>query len=332
MADFNNTMGVTEGLDELNNLKNNHGHDAPEEGATLSGGDITHVPVAPVTETNVSAAINEVGGMVAEGRIHVPVRQTVLQGKKDYATDNSTFLIAVVAQLKIQLLATEVPLRCTIADGLNDNGEINYVFSFTEDIAEAWTLPPNKSFLQLFIEYDPVTKAKTFGYTELETAYTKPGVPALDQHWFDEGNLSIMQRWNGSAWEKKIRLMVGEAVTGASSITSVIAYAVKGQYDSGWFPVAANQNYTRNHNIGTKISDGFYNQFYFSLDAAGVDSSFTHGIHVWPDNTELGHFAREDAANNARIYIKFGFGNRVQFYRSASRTTGYYRILIKRSW
>jgi hypothetical protein len=278
MADFTNTTGVTQGLDQLNNLKNNHGHDAPEEGATLSGGNITHVPVAPVTETNVSAAINEVGSMVAEGKIHVPVRQTVLQGKKDYTTDNSTFLISVAAQLKIQLLATEVPLRCTIADGFDDNGEINYVFSFTEDIAEAWTLPANKAFLQLFIEYDPVTKAKTFGYTELETVYTKPGVPVLDQHWFDEGNLSIMQRWNGSAWEKKIRLMVGECVTGASSITSVIAYALKGKYNSPITAITTNQTYNLSSNLGVLPKDIKYFIYENANKTGKITSGFVDGV------------------------------------------------------
>ena len=68
-------------------------------------------------------------------------------------------------------------------------------------------------------------------------------------HWFDLSTMT-MKVWNGSAWVPKQRVFIGEAVTDGSGVTSVITYALQGRYSSGRFPVTANTNYTKSHNIG----------------------------------------------------------------------------------
>jgi hypothetical protein len=178
-------------------------------------------------------------------------RQMVWQGIKYYLTDNSGFLVAISGQLKITLLATAVPFIFTIADGYDKTkGQIDYIFGIDSDVIGAWTLPPNKAFLQLWIEYNPTTKAVTYGYSELPWAWNYPGSPSVDQHWTDIENTWITQRWDGEKWEKKIRLAVGECATGASSVSSVIAYAVKRQYCNGVFVIANNQTYNKPANLG----------------------------------------------------------------------------------
>lgn len=46
------------------------------------------------------------------------------------------------------------------------------------------------------------------------------------------------------------RLFVGEAVTGAATVSSVVNYALRGEYDSNTFSAAVDTTYTKNHNIG----------------------------------------------------------------------------------
>ncbi len=48
------------------------------------------------------------------------------------------------------------------------------------------------------------------------------------------------------------RVYVGECATGASSVSSVVNYALKGRYFSGRFPIAASTGYAKAHNIGTE--------------------------------------------------------------------------------
>lgn len=222
-----------------------HDHDpeAPGRGGRIKARYIKNEPNNGLSSENVQNAINELKGLVDLGRVHVPVRQTVLQGKYDYNERRPAFISEVAGQLKLNLWATEVPLVCTICDGFDVFGQKDYVFAFTQDVPEAWTLPANKSFLQLYIEYDLVTKTATFGYTEVLSVWDYPSSPTIDMHWCDKDNLWIMQRWNGTTWEKKYRLMVGECSTGANSVINVICYALRGEYDSGWFNVGTSAEY-----------------------------------------------------------------------------------------
>lgn len=73
---------------------------------------------------------------------------------------------------------------------------------------------------------------------------------ATGQHWFDLSTMQ-MKRWSGSAWETKQRVFVGEAVTDGSGVTSVVSYALRGEYVPARFTVAASTNITKSHNIGT---------------------------------------------------------------------------------
>lgn len=140
-----------------------------------------------------------------------------------------------------------------------------------------------------------------------------------------------MKVYNGSSWDEKQRVFLGEAVTGASSVTSVITYALQGRYDSDWFSVSANTNYTKDHNIGIYIPDGLNVQFYFSPNGDNADASYA-GDHVNSGGNVYNHYNRENVANITRNKIKLGFLTYTQTYRSTAYTNGYYRITINRMW
>ena len=227
---------------------------AVEGSGSFDGGGNVEIITTPAGVTSLidglatQEAVDEL-----KGRAHVPKRQTVLQGKMNYSANGAAFIDLVTGQLKLNLLATEVPLICTIADGFDIlYGQKDYIFGFNQDVIEAWALPANKSFLQLYIEYDPTTKTASFGYTEHKTQYSNPSSPVVGQHWFDKDNLFIMQQWNGTAWDKKLRLFVGEATTDASSVTSVTCYAIQGSSVVISNVLAADQVQTLSHNLGRK--------------------------------------------------------------------------------
>ena len=93
------------------------------------------------------------------------------------------------------------------------------------------------------------------GSSTLEPVYdfVAPSSPATDQHWFDLSCMK-MKRWDGSAWEEKDRIFIGEAVTDATSVTSVVSYALRGLFVSDVLSVTYNTTYDINSNLGIEHS------------------------------------------------------------------------------
>jgi hypothetical protein len=334
MAILTTTTGPQEAIDYINGKFDKtvgHSHDDTDEnGGQIDSQNIKNTPNGDITATNTQEAINQIASFTSLGRVHVPVRQTVLSG---ITTNGIADFLQIGTGLSINLLASATPLILAFAYGFDTKyGQIDYVSSITSDQTAFWSnLPANKSFIQLYIDRNLSTGVLTGGYTERETAY---GIapPHFDtQHWYDYSNTTFMKVSNGTSWSNVQRIMVGECVTGASTVTNVICYAMQGKYDSGWFPVAANTNYTKNHNIGIKIPDGLHVQFYFSMDAAGNDASFAHDLFTY-EAADYGHYIVENVAQNTRNQIKFGFRQNIQNYRGTGRASGYYRVCIKRTW
>jgi hypothetical protein len=305
-----------------------HDHDpvSPGRGGQIKASYIKNEPNNGLSSNNVQGAINELKGLVDLGRIHVPVRQTVLQGKFDYNTRQPVFISEVPGQLKLNLWASEVPLVCTICDGYDIYGQKDYVFAFTQDVPEAWTLPANKSFLQLYIEYNPTTKTATFGYTEVLSVWDYPSAPTIDMHWIDKDNLWIVQQWNGTAWENKQRVFVGECTTDASSVTSVTCYAIQGKYDSGWFAVSIDQEIAKSCNV-----DGEYLIWGYMRDSEEhKEILIDHFSYNVPSS--LGAMLTK---LNKTIYLRTGKQGLAQFLDGSTPypygfTTGQARIFAKR--
>lgn len=234
-----------------------HKRGAPGQGADLEAEDIGVVPPEGMTSDLLQPLVYEFKSLIDLGRIHLERRQTTLQGVYDHNEGRPLYLSEVPGQLQVRIIATsDIPAIFSISGG-NDPvfGEINYIISYTE-ITPAWTLPPNKSFLQLYIEYNPVTKTVSYGYTELETQYESRPYSGISngQHFYDRHATNKMYVYNSdtSSWEPVVRLMVGEAVTGASTVTDVFAYAINGRYKSPRLAVAQGFPNIINHNLGCR--------------------------------------------------------------------------------
>jgi hypothetical protein len=260
MSDWNLGLDPTPatGTDpvEAMNRINFHDHSGVGKGEPISAENIVTAPAGDLTSVNQAGVNAELNVLANLGRVHVPVRQTVLSGHIDPATNLPAFLVAG-SGLSINILASSTPLIIAFAYNLNKLfGQIDFVKSIDQDIPSAWSaLPPNQT-CYLYVDRNIDTGVLTYGYSLFAPVYQNlaPETPSTDQHWFDL-NSYYMKRWNGTAWENKQRVFVGECTTNADSVTSVVCYAIQGKYDSGWFAVGANQEYSKNYNIGSGLDD-----------------------------------------------------------------------------
>jgi hypothetical protein len=242
---------------EATNRINLHTHTGnPGEGDQIDSVNVINTPAGDITADNTQAAINELNVLANLGRTHVPVRQTVLSGLTDILTGLPIYLIST-SGFSVNILALTTPLIIAFAYNFDPIfGQLDYIGSITEDVPSAWSALPANQTCYLYVNRNIETGVLSYGYSLLAPVYEKlpPGTPTADQHWFDL-NTFYMKRWSGTAWDVKQRVFVGECTTDASSVTSVICYAIQGKYDSGWFAVGANQEYSKNYNIGRSLDD-----------------------------------------------------------------------------
>jgi len=87
----------------------------------------------------------------------------------------------------------------------------------------------------LFVNRNTSTGALTYGATTLQPITQQGGTTSVvnGQYTFRTDQM-VMYLGNGTTASPVQALFVGEAVTGASSVTSVVNYALLGAYDSGW--------------------------------------------------------------------------------------------------
>ena len=168
----------------------------------------------------------------------------------------------------------------------------------------------------------------TFGSTDLAPIYSAlpPATPATGQHWFNIP-FSEMLRWNGTMWEKYNRIFIGEATTGTSSVTSVRNYAMRGVYDSGWFAVSADTQYTKDHNLGLLPVD-------LQLYGATAISppADVHQVAFFNDGTD-GYGGQVGAITEVDLKINAASGFDYPLsYLGSSATSGFYRVIARRGW
>lgn len=158
-----------------------------------------------------------------------PVRQTVAFGPDTSGAPN--FLPASGGSLTLtgQNVTTGLPLVISAAQGYNKEGTIDVNYTFTTN--PVWASLTASSTLYLYVN----TATGATGFTTLVPIYQYGGTPATTsgQFTFNYGTM-MGYMGNGTTAPATPIVFVGEVVTGASTITSTIAYAYNGFYDSGF--------------------------------------------------------------------------------------------------
>ena len=165
-----------------------------------------------------------------------PVRQTVaggpvlLTGGAGPGAPNLLPATAASLGIATQNVSSSYPLVVTAADGFGAGGPVDLVGSSTSNVS--WTGLTASSTLYLYVLVNP-DGTLTPGFTALAPIYQFGGSPAstLNQFTF---NIGEMRGYfgNGSTAPQASLVFVGQVVTGSSSVTSAIAYAYNGYYES----------------------------------------------------------------------------------------------------
>lgn len=173
--------------------------------------------------------------------VAVPVRQTVLKSVVD--TAGLPTFITVGTGLAVNIAATAVPIEIAAAYGTADRkGTISAdttIGSLTANV---------NNYLYAEVAEDG---SCTLGATVLAPVYQWGGTYSTTnlQSTYNIQEMT-MKVGNGSASAQAWRVFVGEALCGASTVTSVVNYALMARYDSGDFTWARTTNYLKSHNIG----------------------------------------------------------------------------------
>lgn len=290
-----------------------HGGGITVQGAanyTFASGD--RALVEAITTTTFYVTVEKKSGTsVTEPEATPSDRQTVLSG----AVDSSGFA-AFGGSVGSATLTTATTLKATCMAG----GDSNRIGSITN---AAFTSPSGNGtgFMHLEIGSDG---SVTTGVSGLPWIYQHGGTPSTvnGQHTVNraEGKVYV---GNGSTASQVYRVAIGECphTSGAWSGT-IVWYALRGLYDSGWFAVSAVSSYAKAWNLGALP---LHYEMFFSADASG-----TYQIHPI-DRTPAGAAIGFTMTANSRNSTTLTTSNSVAFNTSDSAvTSGYYRLIARK--
>ncbi len=205
--------------------------------------------------------INPTTGVSIATAKPLPKRQAVLSSLID--ANGFPVFLTTAASLNLPILATAVPLRLSAANGYDANGQVDRLGSATADTT---LLLPNGATSFIYADVSSLG-VLTFGYTSLLPVYQRSGAYAVTAGQFTFNTVEMVGKvGNGAAAVQTYRVFLGEAVTSAGAVTSVVNYALNREYQSAVTAVpAVNSNTNFNSNLG-----------------------FTAGVDAWMDLINAG--------------------------------------------
>jgi hypothetical protein len=208
-------------------------------GTTQTAGDNTTYLATDAFVTTAVAGITDV--------LSVQVRQTVSTGPVSTSGLPTLFPgTSSSLSLATQNVSSTVPLVANAAQGYNASGAVNYAFMATSNVTWSSLSASNVNYL-----YINASNGAT-GHTTIQPLYQFGGTPAVTSGQFTF-NISQMTGYlgNGTAAVATPIVFVGEAVAGASTITSTVAYAYNGMYTSPLQAIpSSSSSLSLNHNLG----------------------------------------------------------------------------------
>ncbi len=259
-------------------------------------------------------------------------RQTVLNGSID--TNGLPNALSIGSGLAVTLTASSTPFLLSFASGFDGNGQIDYAGQINSNQTFSSLTASTTCFL--YVDRNSSTGALTLGFSTLTPIYSRatPTSPSTDQHWFSPAAY-VMQRWNGSAWVAVQRVFVGEAVTGASTVTSVDTYAYSGLFATGWFAVTVSTNYSKKHYLGMTLADAnALVSVFTSTSATGTSDVTIAPTYVSNMATFYGYLPKSTLINSRQGFGFFTGNGGVHFDNGSGGwvTSSYYNIIYKRGW
>jgi hypothetical protein len=200
----------------------------------------------------------------------------------------------------------------TFADGFEEGTQLNHGVSTTNFLE--WNLGSSLSTnakYYLYVEYDENTQALTTGSTEVAPTYSfqRPVNPTSGTYWYPIDHRQRGEYYDGSSWNKVLRVYVGEAHTnGSGVVTDVYTYAYQGRYVSdAQQGIEDGGALVYTHNMGTHLLDIQYIAR-FNTAAEGYDV----GDEIVFSGTHNNAFVTHNRANRRQSVFAMrdtGLGN-----------------------
>lgn len=265
-------------------------------------------------------------------------RQTVIAGPLS-AAGLPTFLPATSGSLNLstQNLTGSTPLVATSGTGWSATTglQVNQLGLSTANLT--WTGLTNGSTNYLYVTI--TSGVLTTGFTTLVPIYQWGAAPAVTNNQFTF-NISQMQGFmgNGATAPASNIVFVGEAVASAGTITSTVAYAYNGLYDSGFIATlpGAGTFTSKNSNLGV-IPD----LLLFQVQNITNEAGFVTGDTTTLIQVNNGSAVTPVQPTATRNTVGFTSGSSTAFDGNNKTTGGFftltganwsYRVMAKRGW
>jgi hypothetical protein len=262
-----------------------------------------------------------------------PTRQTVNSGP--ITTGGApNFFSATYASLSPATVnvTSSAPLVVNAAGGWNATGPNNLFGSSTSNLTWTGLTASGTDYLYVTVA---TNGALTTGFTTLVPIYEFYGTPSATNNQYTFV-ISTMTGYmgNGSTAPQVYDVFVGQMVAGSSTITSTVAYAYNGYYDSGFtatLPTSGNTSFT--HNLGLTPSV----QPSLILQCITNNNNYVVGdqlINVIPDVAASLWYATWDNALTAGFAVAGGWETVGKTGSAAALTAAdwEYRLVVSRGW
>jgi len=266
-------------------------------------------------------------------------RQATLVGSVD--SNGQPNALTTPGGLSVTLNASSTtPYIVSFAEGFdNTGGALDYVGAFTSNQAIA-VLANTTNYIYIQRNSLGVLSANFASQAPIYSRVA-PSSPATGQHWFNtspSGNTSAGQRgmtmysWSGSVWVANQRVFIGEAVTNASVVTSLINYAYQRRYQSAWTAATAANNINFNHNLGMTLAEAEASVSFFGRQNSSSPQLLCPSYYLSNTGDQFGLFCNI-AVDNPRLNQNNYVGaNGFFFNGSAWITSGDLMMCVNSGW
>lgn len=252
------------------------------------------------------------------------VRQTVQYSLVD--TNGFPNYITIGTGLSVNIAATAVNIAINAAGGKSALDRVGTISADT-------TISSLTASSTLYLYADiAVGGAVTLGFTTLAPIYSFGGTPSIvnGQFTFNIGEMTGYLG-NGTTAPQAWRVYIGEAVTNATNVTSVVNYALNGKYEGVYAtPLPAVGTLTSaNHNLGVQI--GVRGVCRIKCLTAEV------GYSVGDEVENIGMYSATSGIGMVQTYaitnkvIKFTTGS-TQAFTVVNLTSGNTNVLTSANW
>lgn len=262
-----------------------------------------------------------------------PVRQTVLNGP----VDSSGFPAFGGSTGSTVVTCTGSTLTVTAANGFTTTGQLDRTGAIT---APSWTGLSTNGTMYLYVDV-AADGTCTTGSTTLAPIYQNGGTYSTTFAQFTFNTVEMVGKvGNGATATQTYRVFVGQVTVASGTVSTIVWYALRGAYDSGWTATlpSAGANTSKSHNLGMHPE-----AFDFCVECTTTDNGYSVGKRLTTKSLNSNDGAANRplsvSANGTSVFVQAGLA--IAFQASQGTTGGFfslanaswkYKVTAQRGW